>query len=201
MIATRCCSVVVAAAFGVVSRHAERRRWRRPTGSPPRARRRPSPTASPRTCAPRSRHRHRRRVRVGRRERRDVLREPRRPERSDQAARVPVAAAGTNVYVFHEDATPPDNGGSPGNYTYSGTACQPARRSVPRHDATDLHVLRLPTASRSPTPITTLADLRSIDVGRHQPADPGARRTSPIVVIYTLSSRPQRRLQPEHLTP
>ena len=64
----------------------------------------------------------RRRVRVGRRERRDVLREPRRPERADQAARVPHAAAGTNVYLFHEDATPPDTGGSPGNYTYTGAA-------------------------------------------------------------------------------
>src|SRR6185295_12509111 len=29
---------------------------------------------------------------------------------------------GTNVYLFHEDATPPDPGGSTGNYTYSGTA-------------------------------------------------------------------------------
>jgi hypothetical protein len=27
---------------------------------------------------------------------------------------------GTNVSVFHEDATAPDTGGAPGNYTYSG---------------------------------------------------------------------------------
>ena len=29
---------------------------------------------------------------------------------------------GTNVYLFHEDATPPDVGGSPGKYSYSGTS-------------------------------------------------------------------------------
>jgi prepilin-type N-terminal cleavage/methylation domain-containing protein len=29
---------------------------------------------------------------------------------------------GTNVYLFHEDATAPDAGGSPGNYSYSGAA-------------------------------------------------------------------------------
>ena len=30
--------------------------------------------------------------------------------------------SGTNVYVFHEDSTKPDNGGSPGNYTYTTNA-------------------------------------------------------------------------------
>ena len=29
--------------------------------------------------------------------------------------------AGTGVYVFHEDATPPDAHGSPGNWAYNGT--------------------------------------------------------------------------------
>ena len=49
---------------------------------------------------------------------------------------------GTNVYLFHEDSTPPDAGGSPGNYTYSGAGVDAHRRQVPRHDAADLLLLR-----------------------------------------------------------
>ena len=57
MIAMMLLSVVLAAAFGVVSRDAARRDARPRIASPPRAKRRPSPTASPRTSAPRSRRR------------------------------------------------------------------------------------------------------------------------------------------------
>ena len=68
----------------------------------------------------------------------------------------------TNVYLFHEDATPPDPGGSPGNYTYTGAAStridgQFLDTSQPMFTYFDAD------GNPIPTPITTLPALRSID--------------------------------------
>jgi hypothetical protein len=70
---------------------------------------------------------------------------------------------GTNVYLFHEDATPPDTGGSPGNYTYSGAG---ATRIDGQYLDTSQPMFTYFDADGNPipTPITTLAALRSIDV-------------------------------------
>jgi hypothetical protein len=70
---------------------------------------------------------------------------------------------GTNVYLFHEDATPPNSGGSPGNYTYSGTAStridgQFLDTSQPIFSYFDAD------GNAIATPITTTAALRSIDI-------------------------------------
>jgi hypothetical protein len=70
---------------------------------------------------------------------------------------------GTNVYLFHEDATPPNTGGSPGNYTYTGSGStridgQYLDTSQPMFSYFDAD------GNAIPTPITTLAALRSIDV-------------------------------------
>jgi type II secretory pathway pseudopilin PulG len=71
--------------------------------------------------------------------------------------------SGTNVYLFHEDATPPDTGGSPGNYTYSGT---PSTRIDGQFLDTSQPMFSYYDADGNAiaTPITTLAALRSIDV-------------------------------------
>jgi prepilin-type N-terminal cleavage/methylation domain-containing protein len=74
--------------------------------------------------------------------------------------------AGTNVYVFHEDATQPDATSTPGNYTY--TTGTPLNRldgqyldtSQPIFSYYDSH---FPVPNQIPTPITTTAALRSID--------------------------------------
>jgi prepilin-type N-terminal cleavage/methylation domain-containing protein len=70
----------------------------------------------------------------------------------------------TNVYVFHEDATPPNSGGSPGNYTYDLT------KTVNRLDGQYLDTSqpiftywRADGSQILPMPITATADLRSID--------------------------------------
>jgi prepilin-type N-terminal cleavage/methylation domain-containing protein len=70
---------------------------------------------------------------------------------------------GSNVYLFHEDATPPDNGGSPGNYTYTSAAStridgQYLDTTQPIYSYFDADGVQIPT------PITTTASLRSIDV-------------------------------------
>jgi prepilin-type N-terminal cleavage/methylation domain-containing protein len=93
----------------------------------------------------------------------------------------------TNVYVFHEDATLPDNTSVPGNYTY--TTGTPVNRldgkyldtSQPIFSYYDSH---FPVPNKIATPITTLADLRSIDqvcVNLRVRVRPNA----PIVVIST----------------
>lgn len=71
---------------------------------------------------------------------------------------------GTNVYVFHEDATPPNTGGSPGNYTYDLT--KTANRLDGQYvDATQslFTYWRADGTQILPMPITATADLRSID--------------------------------------
>jgi Tfp pilus assembly protein PilW len=70
---------------------------------------------------------------------------------------------GTNVYLFHEDATSPDSGGSPGNYTYSGAA---STRIDGQYLDTSQPILSYFDADLNaiPTPITTAASLRSIAV-------------------------------------
>ena len=70
---------------------------------------------------------------------------------------------GTNVYLFHEDATPPDTGGSPGNYTYTGA---PSTRIDGQYLDTSQPLFSYYDADMNPipTPITSLAALRSIDV-------------------------------------
>ncbi len=63
---------------------------------------------------------------------------------------------GTNVYLFHEDATPPDTGGSPGNYTYTGAPSTRIDGQYLDTIAADLLVLRR-RHEPDPTPITTMA--------------------------------------------
>ncbi len=91
--------------------------------------------------------------------------------------------AGTNVYLFHEDATAPDAGGSVGNYTYSGA-------SVTRIDGkyldTSQPMFSYFDRENSPitTPITTAAGLHSIDsvgINLRVRVSP----ISPIVVMQT----------------
>jgi prepilin-type N-terminal cleavage/methylation domain-containing protein len=91
--------------------------------------------------------------------------------------------AGTNVYLFHEDSTPPDAGGSVGNYTYSGAALNRIDgkyldTSQPIFSYYDL------SGAAIPTPINTVAALRSIDsVGINLRVR--VTPTSPVVVINT----------------
>ncbi len=90
---------------------------------------------------------------------------------------------GSNVYLFHEDATPPDTGGSPGNYLYTGTT---STRIDGQYLDTTLPIFSYFDADNLPipTPITTLANLRSIDVvgiNLRVRVTP----TAPIVVIQT----------------
>jgi hypothetical protein len=89
----------------------------------------------------------------------------------------------TNVYLFHEDATPPDTGGSPGNYTYSGPA---STRIDGQYLDTSQPIFSYFDADGNPiaTPITTLAALRSIDiVGINLRVR--VNTNAPIVVIQT----------------
>jgi prepilin-type N-terminal cleavage/methylation domain-containing protein len=69
---------------------------------------------------------------------------------------------GTNVYLFHEDSTAPDAGGSTGNYTYSGAA---STRIDGKYIDTSVPIFSYFDADNNPipTPITTVAGLRSID--------------------------------------
>jgi prepilin-type N-terminal cleavage/methylation domain-containing protein len=70
---------------------------------------------------------------------------------------------GTSVYVFHEDATQPDIGGTPGNYAYSGTVVN--RLDGQYLDTTQpiFTYWRADGTQITPLPITTMAELRSID--------------------------------------
>src|SRR5262249_6737957 len=69
---------------------------------------------------------------------------------------------GTNVYVFHEDATKPDVGGSPGNYSYSGAA---VNRLDGQYLDTSQPIFKYYDADGNPLtmPVTGVANLRSID--------------------------------------
>ena len=83
------------------------------------------------------------RVRVGRRERRDVLREPRRPHRSDRVARVPHAPGGNNRLPLPRgrDRLRIRRQHRQLHYLLSA-GCDPHRRPVHRHVAAHLLVLR-----------------------------------------------------------
>ena len=69
---------------------------------------------------------------------------------------------GTNVYLFHEDSTPPDAGGSTGNYTYTSA---PSTRIDGKYIDTTQPIFSYFDSDNNPipTPITTVAGLRSID--------------------------------------
>ena len=91
--------------------------------------------------------------------------------------------SGTNVYLFHEDATAPDTGGSPGNYTYTGAT---STRIDGQYLDTTQPIFSYYDADgvQIPTPITTITNLRSIDVvgiNLRVRVTP----TAPIVVIQT----------------
>ena len=91
--------------------------------------------------------------------------------------------AGTNVYLFHEDATPPDAGGSTGNYSYSGA---PSTRIDGKYLDTSQPMFSYFDANNAAltTPITTTAGLKSIDsVGINLRVR--VTPSSPIVVINT----------------
>ena len=91
---------------------------------------------------------------------------------------------GTNVYLFHEDSTPPDSGGSPGNYTYSGAA---STRIDGKYLDTSQPIFSYFDADGNAitTPITTTANLRSIDtVGINIRVR--VTPTAPIVVINSV---------------
>ena len=71
---------------------------------------------------------------------------------------------GTSVYVFHEDSTAPDIGGSPGNYTY--TASNTVSRLDGQYIDTTQPIFTYWRADGTqilPMPISATADLRSID--------------------------------------
>jgi hypothetical protein len=94
---------------------------------------------------------------------------------------------GTNVYVFHEDSTKANDGGSPGNYAYGNYA------EVPRLDGryldTSQPIFTYYDSNNNviPTPITTLTGLRSITaVGLNLRVR--VRPRAPVVVINTLIS-------------
>ena len=146
------------------------------------------------------RRRHRRRVRVGRRERRDVLREPRRPATGPTRLHAYLTLqAGTNVYLFHEDATAARRGRQPRQlHVHRRT---PSTRIDGQYIDTSQPIFSYYDADGNPipTPITTPPSLRSIDsvginlrVRVH--ADCADRRDQ------HARARPQRRLQPEHLS-
>jgi prepilin-type N-terminal cleavage/methylation domain-containing protein len=91
---------------------------------------------------------------------------------------------GTNVYLFHEDSTPPDSGGSPGNYTYSSAA---STRIDGKYLDTSQPVFSYFDADGNAitTPITTPSSLRSIDtVGINVRVR--VTPTAPIVVINSV---------------
>ena len=91
---------------------------------------------------------------------------------------------GTNVYLFHEDATAPNTGGSPGNYTYPATS---STRIDGKYLDTSQPIFSYFDSDGNPiaTPITTTANLRSIDeVGINVRVR--VTPTAPTVVISTL---------------
>jgi prepilin-type N-terminal cleavage/methylation domain-containing protein len=91
---------------------------------------------------------------------------------------------GTNVYLFHEDATPPDPGGSTGNYTYLVNPA--ATRIDGQYIDTSQPIFSYYDTSGNaiPTPVAT-ASLKSIDsVGINLRVR--VTPTAPIVVINTV---------------
>jgi prepilin-type N-terminal cleavage/methylation domain-containing protein len=91
---------------------------------------------------------------------------------------------GTNVYLFHEDSTAPAAGGGPGNYTYTAA---PSTRIDGKYLDTSQPIFSYFDANGTPiaTPITTTAGLRSIDsVGINVRVR--VTPTSPIVVISSV---------------
>jgi prepilin-type N-terminal cleavage/methylation domain-containing protein len=91
---------------------------------------------------------------------------------------------GTNVYLFHEDSTSPNAGGSVGNYTYTGT---PSTRIDGQYIDTSQPIFSYFDSSGAAiaTPITTVTALRSIDsvgINLRVRVNP----TSPVVVISTI---------------
>jgi hypothetical protein len=92
---------------------------------------------------------------------------------------------GTSVYVFHEDSTVPDPGGSPGNYTYSNSNI--VNRLDGQYIDTTQPIFTYWRADGTqilPMPITLTADLRSIDaVGVTLRVR--VRPNAPVVVIST----------------
>jgi hypothetical protein len=92
---------------------------------------------------------------------------------------------GTNVYVFHEDSTKADAGGSPGNYSY--TTFSAVSRLDGRYLDTSQPIFSYFDADNNAltTPITTTAGLRSIAaVGINLRVR--VRPLAPVVVISTL---------------
>ncbi len=90
---------------------------------------------------------------------------------------------GTNVYAFHEDATKPDTGGSPGNYSYSGA---PVNRLDGEYIDTSQPIFTYYDAAGNALamPVAGNANLRSIDaVGVTLRIRVHPR--SPVVVIST----------------
>jgi len=92
---------------------------------------------------------------------------------------------GTNVYVFHEDATKPDAGGAPGNWTYSG---QPLNRIDGRYLDISQPIFTYYDANGNqiPTPIpaaatTQLGSIDAVGISLRVRIRPG----SPTVVINT----------------
>ena len=91
---------------------------------------------------------------------------------------------GTNVYLFHEDSTPPNAGGSPGNYTYTGAT---STRIDGKYLDTSQPIFSYYDADGNliPTPINTTANLRSINsVGINVRVR--VTPTAPIVVINAI---------------
>ncbi len=89
----------------------------------------------------------------------------------------------TNVYLFHEDSTAPNAGGSSGNYTYPATA---TTRIDGKYLDTTQPIFSYFDSDGTPiaTPITTTANLRSINsvgINVRVRVNPKA----PIVVINT----------------
>ncbi len=91
----------------------------------------------------------------------------------------------TNVYVFHEDATKANNGGTPGNYAY-GSFAEVARLDGRYLDTSQPMFSYFDADNNAiPTPITTLTALRSIAaVGVNLRVR--VRPRAPVVVINTL---------------
>lgn len=92
--------------------------------------------------------------------------------------------SGTNVYLFHEDSTPAAAGGSPGNYVYTAA---PSTRIDGKYLDTSQPIFSYFDSDGNPiaTPITTTANLRSIDsVGINVRVR--VTPTAPIVVINTV---------------
>jgi prepilin-type N-terminal cleavage/methylation domain-containing protein len=91
----------------------------------------------------------------------------------------------TNVYVFHEDSTKPDTGGTPGNYAY--TTASAVSRLDGRYLDTSQPIFTYYNSdgTQLTAPVTGTANLRSIDsVGVNLRVR--VHPNSPIVVISTL---------------